>query len=336
MIGNHVHRRSFITLLTATAAAWPLAAGAQQNERVRRVGVLMPLTKDDPEDRARVAALQEGLRRLGWMEGRNIQSEYRWYAGDASRASTLAKELVDLRPDLILVGSTPGTAALQQETRTIPLVFVAVADPVDQGLVESLARPGGNATGFAFGEFSIGTKMLEALKQIAPGMTRIATVYNPEIARYSEHYLRPIEAAAPSFGLEMVRAPVRDPAGIEAAIAAIGRAAGGGLLCLPDTFLNVHRNLIIGVVARYNLPAIYGARFFVTEGGGLMSYAVDPTSLYRQSASYVDRILRGDKPADLPVQQPVKYELVINNKTAKALGIEVPPTLLAIADEVIE
>jgi putative ABC transport system substrate-binding protein len=328
-----MRRREFITLLGG-AAAWPLAARAQLPGAMRRIGVLMPYTQDDPEDRARVAALQEGLKQLGWIEGQNFRAEYRWYGGDAERARVSAKELVELQPELILAGATPGALALRQETRTIPIVFVPVTDPVGQGLVEGLARPGGNATGLSLFEFSVGTKLLEALNQIAPGVTRVAVFYNPETAVFRP-YLESIGAAATAFRLQLIPAPVHGAAEIETAIAELGRAPGGGLLCLPDTFLNVHRELIVRLAASNKLPAVYAFRFFASDGG-LMSYGVDLVDLYRRAASYIDRILKGGKPAEMPVQSPDKYELVINLTTAKALGLTVPQTLLYRADEVIE
>jgi putative ABC transport system substrate-binding protein len=329
-----MRRREFITLLGGTAIAWPLAARAQQPGGMRRIGVLMPYTQTDPEDQARVAALQEGLKQLGWIEGQNLRSEYRWYGGDAEQARAFAKELVELQPDLIVVGAAPGSAAVRQETRTIPIVFVAVTDPIGQGLVEGLARPGGNTTGFALFEFSVGTKLLEALNQIAPRVTRVAVFYNPETAVFGP-YLESIGAAAASFRLRLIPTPVRGAAEIEAAVAALGRESGGGLLCLPDSFLNVHRDLIVRLAARDTLPAVYAFRFFAADGG-LMSYGVDVAELYRRAGTYIDRILKGGRPAEMPVQSPDKYELVINLKTAKALGLDVPQTLLYRADEVIE
>jgi putative ABC transport system substrate-binding protein len=326
-------RRAFITLLGA-AVAWPLAARAQQAGAMRRIGVLMPFTPDDPEDRARVAALQAGLKQLGWIEGQNVRFEYRWYGGDADRARALAKELVGLQPELIVAGATPAALALRQETRTLPIVFVGGADPVGLGLVEGLARPGGNATGFSIFEFSVGTKLLEALNQIAPGVARVAVFYNPDTAVVGP-YLESIGAAAAGFRLQMIPAPVHGAAEIEAAIATLARSPGGGLLCLPDIFLNVHRELILALADRNRLPAVYAFRFFAAAGG-LMSYGVDVTDLYRRAASYIDRILKGGKPAEMPVQSPDKYELVINLMTAKALGLTVPQTLLYRADEVIE
>jgi putative ABC transport system substrate-binding protein len=328
-----IRRREFIRLLGG-AAALPLGARAQQAGGMRRVGVLMPFTQDDPEDQARVSALQGGLKQLGWVDGQNLRTEYRWYAGDADRARVLAKELVDLQPELILAGATPAALALRQETRTIPIVFVGGADPVSLGLAEGLARPGGNATGLSVFEFSVGTKLLEALNQMAPRVARVAVFYNPETAVFGP-YLESIGAAAATFRLQLIPAPVRGAGEIEAAIAALGREPGGGLLCLPDIFLNVHRELIVALAARNKLPAVYAFRFFAV-GGGLMSYGVDVADLYRRAASYIDRILKGGKPAEMPVQSPDKYELVINLKTAQALGLTVPQTLLYRADEVIE
>ena len=322
-------------MLGGAVAAWPRLTFAQQpSDRVRRIGVLMPWTKDNPEDQQRVAAFQDDLKRSGWIEGRNIQSEYRWYAGDADRARLLAKELVALKPDVILAGASPGLIALRQETRSIPLVFVGVTDPVGLGLVESLARPGGNATGFTFFEFSVGTKLLEALQQIAPRVRRIALMYTPNSPVYSQ-YLDAIDAIGPSTAMTLIKTPVRDPSEIETAIKTFGREPDGGLMVMPEPFFPVHRKLIVELAARYNLPTIYPFRSF-TADGGLMSYSVDVVELYRRAAGYVDRILKGSPVADMPVQQPTKYELVINLKTAKALGLEVPPSLLARADEVIE
>lgn len=329
-----MRRREFITLVGGMAA-WPLLAHAQQpSDRVRRVGAMMAYTKDDPEDQQRVAAFQEGLKRAGWIEGRNIQSDYRWYAGDVKQARSAAKELVALNPDVILVGASSGLVALRQETRSVPLVFVAVTDPVGLGLVESLARPGGNATGFTFFEFSVGTKLLEALQQIAPRVRRIALMYTPNSPVYSQ-YLGSIDAIGPSTAMTLIKMPVRDASEIETAIEAFGREPDGGLMVLPEPFFPVHRKLIVELAARYNLPTIYPFRSF-TADGGLVSYSIDVVDLYRRAAGYVDRILKGNPVAEMPVQQPTKYELVINLKTAKTLGLEVPPTLLVRADEVIE
>jgi putative ABC transport system substrate-binding protein len=328
-----MHRREFIAALGA-AAVLPLAARAQQSDRARRIGVLMPYIRDDPEDQQRVAAFQDGLKRLGWIEGRNIQSEYRWYAGDADRARLLAKELVALKPDVVLGGASHALIALRQETRSIPLVFVAVTDPVGLGLVESLARPGGNATGFTFFEFSVSTKLLESLREIAPRVKRIALMYSPNSPVHKQ-FLGPIDAMGPSTEVTLLKTPVRDAAEIELAIETMGREPDGGLMVLPEPLFPVHQKLIVELVARYKLPTVYPFRLF-TVGGGLMSYSVDIVDLYGRAAGYVDRILKGSVAADMPVQQPTKYELVINLKTAKALGLEVPSTLLARADEVIE
>jgi putative tryptophan/tyrosine transport system substrate-binding protein len=327
-------RREFITLLGGAAAAWPLAARAQQPQRMRRIGALMSLTEDDPEDRQRRAAFQEALRQLGWTEGGNLSIEYRWYGGDPARARALAKELVELEPDLIVATATPALTALALQIRTIPIVFVAVSDPVGQGFAASLARPGGNATGLTFFEFSVVGKMLEVLKEIAPGIARIALAFNPDTLS-NPPFLRAIEVAAPTLATELTKVAVHNAAEIEPALAAVARQGGSGLMFLPDPFAVAHRDLIVGLAARYRLPAIYIQRSFVTAGG-LVSYGVDVVDLFRRAAPYADRILKGAKPADLPVQQPTKFELAINLKAAKALGLEVPPTLVARADEVIE
>jgi putative tryptophan/tyrosine transport system substrate-binding protein len=327
-------RRAFISLLGGAATAWPLAARAQQTDRIKRICVLWPYTKDDPENQRRREVFEQSLQRLGWLEGRNITIEYRWFGGEPALARVEAKDLVALQPDVIVAGTTPGLAAAAQETRTIPIVFVAVSDPVDQGFVASLARPGGNATGFTFFEFSTVGKGLEALKQIAPGVSRVGLPFNPD-TRSNISFLPVIETVAPSLALEFIKAPVRNAGDIETAIAEIARKPGSGLMLLPDPFTIFHREQIVDLAARHHLPAAYVVRSFVTAGG-LMSYGVDVTDLYRRAADYVDRILKGAKTADLPVQQPNKFELVINLKTAKALGLEIPATLLARADEVIE
>lgn len=327
-------RREFITLVSV-AAAWPIAVrGQQRADRVRRIGVLMPYTKDNPEDQQRVAALQDGLQKLGWIEGRTLRSEFRWYAGDAERARVAAKELVDLKPEVILVGAAVGLVALRRETKTVPLVFVAVTDPVSLGLVESLARPGGNATGFSFFEFSVGTKLLESLVQIAPRLRRIAIIHSVNSLVY-QRYLEPIDAIAPTIGRVLSKTPVRDVPDIESAIAAMAGEPDSGIVILPEPLFPVHSKQIVAIVARHGLPAVYPFRLFA-EDGGLMSYSVDVADLFRRAASYVDGILRGGAAAEMPVQQPTRYELVINLKTATALGIDVPANLLARADAVIE
>jgi putative ABC transport system substrate-binding protein len=330
-------RREFVTLLGGAAATWSLAVQAQPRERVRRIGALMSLAEDDPEDRQRQAAFQQALRQLGWIEGEagNLRIDYRWYGGDPARARELAKELVGLEPDLIVATATPALTALALQMRAIPIVFVAVSDPVGQGFIHSLARPGGNATGLTFFEFSVVGKMLEVLKQIAPGVSRVALAFNPDNLS-TVPFVRAIEVTAPTLAVELTKLPVRNTAEIETGLATIARQSGNGLLGLPDPFTNAHRDLIVGLAARYRLPAIYIQRAFVSAGG-LVSYGVDVPDLFRRAAPYVDRILRGvAKPAEMPVQQPTKFELAINLKAAKALGLDVPSSLLALADEVIE
>jgi putative ABC transport system substrate-binding protein len=329
-------RREFITLLGGAVAAWPLAAGAQQPERMRRIGVLMPLAADDPVGQARIAAVREGLEKLGWTEGRNIRIDTRWTTtGDVESMQRFAKELVALQPDLILTQSTPITATLLQETRTIPIVFALVADPIGSGFVASFPQPGGNVTGFVTMEPTMAGKWLELLKEIAPRVARAAMLFNPATATYFEYWLNPFKAAAASFAVEAIAAPVRDRSELEAVIAAQARAPNGGLIVMPDTFTDVHRVEITSLAARYRLPAVYPYRQF-TAVGGLLFYGDDLIDNFRRAPTYVDRILKGAKPSELPVQAPVKFELVINLKTAKVLGLEIPPTLLARADEVIE
>jgi len=327
-------RREFITLLGGAAVAWPLAARAQQRERMRRIGVLMTLAADDPEGQARLTAFVQGLQELGWTDGRNVQIDYRWPAGDAERIRRYAAELAALAPDIILAGGGAVVPSLLQATRTIPIVFTQTPDPVGAGFVESLARPGGNVTGFTSFEYGIGAKWLELLKEIAPHVTRAAVIRDPTIASGIGQW-GAIQTAAPSFGVELRPVDVRDASEIERAVAAFARSANGGLIVAASTLAIVHREPIITLAARHKLPAVYANRFFVT-GGGLISYGPDSVDPHRRAAGYVDRILKGEKSADLPVQAPTKYELVINLKTAKALGLEVPPTLLARADEVIE
>jgi ABC-type uncharacterized transport system substrate-binding protein len=329
----NVQRREFITLLGG-AATWPLAARAQQPEGRRRIGVLMNLAERDPEGQARTGALREGLAKLGWTEGRELQIEYRWFAGDPDRARAYAAELVKLKPEVIFAGATPSVAVLQRETRSVPIVFAQVADPVGAGFVASLARPGGNITGFASFEYAIAAKWLELLKQIAPQVTRVAVIYdltNPE----TKEYLPVIEAAARSFGVQVSISVVRNAAEIERAIEEFTREPNGGLIPLPTPLMAVHRDLIISLAARHRLPNVYAWRYYAMAGG-LASYGIDNIELYRRAASYVDRILKGEKPGDLPVQQATKFELVINLKTAKALGLDPPISLLARTDEVIE
>jgi putative tryptophan/tyrosine transport system substrate-binding protein len=303
---------------------------------MRRIGLLMAHPDNDPEFHAYVAAFQDGLQKLGWTEGRNIRIDARWGAlDDAEARQQSAKELVALQPDLIVTQNTPPTASMLQQTRTIPIIFVVVADPVGSRFVESLARPGGNATGFTIMEPTTTGKWLELLKEIAPSVNRAVFLFNPATTPYSEIYVKPFKAAAASLGLEAVLARVRDVAELDTALATQGRELNCGLVVMPDGFLNVHRAEVISLAARYHLPAIYPWRFFAEEGG-LVSYGSDQRDLFRLAANYVDRVLKGEKPSELPVQAPVKYELVINLKAAKALGLTVPRALLAGADATIE
>jgi putative tryptophan/tyrosine transport system substrate-binding protein len=329
-----VKRREVITLLGGAAAAWPLVVRAQQGARMRRIGVLMNVAADSPDAAARVGAFAQGLAELGWTIGRNVRIEYRWGAGDANLFRRYAAELVALAPDILLASGTLGVAALQRETRTIPIVFNIVTDPVGTGLVDSLARPGGNITGFMLFEYSLSGKWLELLKQIAPGVTRAAVLRDP-INPAATAQFGAIQAVASSLGVQVTPVNVHDAPEIERAVTAFARSANGGLIVTGSATATVHRNLIIALAARDKLPAVYTNRFDII-GGGLMSYGPDRVDQYRRAASYVDRILKGEKPADLPVEAPVKYELVVNLKTAKALGLTVPDTLLARADEVIE
>ena len=328
-----MQRRYFLGVLGG-AAAWPLAARSQQPEQMRRVGVLMNLAADDPEGQARLTVFVQGLHELGWTDGRNIRIDYRWAAGDADRFRRYAAELVALTPDVILANGGAAAAPLLQATRTVPIVFVLVPDPVGAGYVASLARPGGNATGFTQFEYSIGAKWLELLKEIAPGMTRAAVVRDSALASGTGQW-GAIQSVAPSVGIEVSPVNMLDAPEIERGIAAFARSANGGLIVTASTMAAHHRELIIRLAARHKLPAVYYERYFVI-GGGLISYGPRQIDEYRRAAGYVDRILKGEKPADLPVQAPTKYDLVINLKTAKALGLTVPPTLLARADEVIE
>jgi putative ABC transport system substrate-binding protein len=328
-----MRRREFITLLGGAAAAWPLAARAQQ---VPRIGALMAFAESDVDGKASLAAFREELQKLGWTEGRNVRIDSRWVPpGEPETRQRFAKELVALQPDLILSHSTSNTAALLQQTRTIPIIFAQVADPVGSGFVASFPRPGGNATGFTVIEGSIAGKWLELLKEIAPRVTRVAIVFNPATATYAEYYLNPFKAAAASFAVEAIAAPVNDMSELEAVVAAQAHEPNGGLIAMPDSFLNRRRVEIPSLAARYRLPAVYPYRFY-TQHGGLLSYGIDPVDNYRRAATYADRILKGAKPSELPVQAPVKFELVINLKTAKALGLNVPLHLQQRADEVIE
>jgi len=328
-----MRRREFITLLGGAAVAWPLKAHAQQPERMRRIGVLAPTAPDDAEAQTRFAALRQGLQRFGWIEGRNLQIDARWGAGDAGAIGSAATELAALAPDVI-VASGSAAAAILQATRTVPIVFVSVPDPVGSGFVESLAQPGGNATGCIMFEYGLSAKWLELLKEIAPSVTRAAVLRDPAIVAGIGQFAV-IQSAAPSVGVDVSAINMRDGAEIERAVTAFARRPNGGLILTASALAAIHRDLVVSLAARYKLPAVYITRYFVA-GGGLVSYGPDFVDQYRRAAEYVDRILKGEKPADLPVQAPTKYELVINLKTAKALGLEIPPTLLARADEVIE
>jgi putative ABC transport system substrate-binding protein len=330
-----MRRRAFITLLGGAAAVWPLAVRAQQPGSIRRIGVLTGWAESDPEAKADLAAFVRGLAQLGWADGRNVRIDYRWANGDVDRMRTFAKELAELRPDVILANTTPATVALQRETRTIPIVFVIVSDPVGSGFVKSLPNPGGNITGFINIEASLGGKWLELLKEIAPAVRRVAIMFNPDTAPGGgSYFLSPFEVAARSIAVEPITAPVRSDAEIENVISSLGREQGG-LVLMTDGYMTVHRGLIISLAARKHVPAIY-AESFSAKDGGLLSYGANSLDIFRHAVPYVDRILRGVTPGDLPVQVPSLFELVINLKTAKALGLTVPPSLLAIADEVIE
>jgi putative ABC transport system substrate-binding protein len=327
-----VNRREFITLLGG-AAVWPVVAHAQQIV-LRRLGVLMAVAADDPEANAELAGLRAGLARLGWIEGSNIHIDYRFAAANSDRFSLLAKELIALNPEVILAQSTPVTAVLREATRTIPIVFVQVSDPIGSTFVASLARPGGNLTGVIHYEPGITGKWLAMLKEIAPSLARVAVLANPKTTPF-DYFLRNALATAPSLSLEVIPTPVDTLVGLERSISSFARLGNGGLLVLPDGFLIANRDRLIALAAEHRLPAVYAWRYFVTDGG-LMSYGINVVDLFQQSASYVDRILRGAKAADLPVQVPTKYETIVNLKTAKMLGLSVPPGLLVAADEVIE
>jgi putative tryptophan/tyrosine transport system substrate-binding protein len=329
-----VRRREFMALLGGTAA-WPLTAGAQQGERMRRIGFLQGLAENDPETEARGKAFRQGLAALGWTEGRDIWIEYRYAAGDTTRIKAYAAELVNSAPDLIVANGSPVVAALKQATRTIPIVFSVINDPAGQGFVANLARPGGNITGFSYVDFPMIGKWLEILKETVPGVRRMTLMFNPETAPYYPVFLRDFAATAPPLAAELSATPVRNEVEIEAAAREFAREPNGGLIAAPDPFINTHRGLIMTLAQQHRLPTLFSFRQAAKEGA-LVSYGSDSLDIVRRSASYVDRILKGDKPADLPVQAPTKYELVINLKTAKTLGLEVPPTLLARADEVIE
>jgi putative ABC transport system substrate-binding protein len=330
----NMQRRAFITLFAGAAAARPLAARAQQTERMRRIGVLVGVAADDPEGQARVTMFVQALQQLGWTDGRNMRIDVRWGAVDADRYRKHSEELVALAPDVILAGSSAALAPLQRATRTVPIVFAGIADPVGGGYVDSLARPGGNVTGFALFEYGIAGKWLELLRQIAPAVTRVAVMRDPTISLGIGQWAV-IQAMAPSTGVDLSLVNMREASEIERDITAFARSSNGGLIVTAGPWGTVHRELIITLAARHKLPAVYFERFFVTSGG-LISYGPHMIDQYQRAAGYVDRILKGEKPADLPVQQPTNYELAVNLKTAKALGLTVPPSVLARADQVIE
>jgi putative tryptophan/tyrosine transport system substrate-binding protein len=330
-----MNRREFIFILGGGAAAWPLAARAQQPAGMRRLGVLMAYADNIPEARAWVAAFRGELQKLGWTEGGNVRIDIRWATGDKDTIERFAKELVTSQPELILSSSTPTTAALLQQTRSIPIVFAIVTDPVGSGFVESFPRPGGNVTGFTNFESTMAGKWLELLREVAPRTDRVAFLFNPATGPHFEYFLNPLKAAAASFAVQAIAAPVRDTTELESVMAAQAHEPKGSLIVMPEAFTVAHRVEITSLAARYRLPTVYPYRAFA-EHGGLLSYGTELTDNFRRAAGYADRILRGTKPSELPVQAPVKFELVINSKIANALGLEVPPTLLARADEVIE
>jgi putative tryptophan/tyrosine transport system substrate-binding protein len=332
-----MRRREFISLIGGTATTWPLVARAQQPQPMRRVGVLFNAGESDPEVQSMVAALHQALRELGWVEGRNIRIDHRWAAGNPARIADLAKQLVALQPDVLVGHTSVPVIALRKETMTIPIVFVQVADPIGNGFITNLAHPGGNITGFSSFEPSMGGKWVEMLKEVAPGTSRMAFLFNPKTAPYADtgYYQASFDTAAASLAISLTATPVNNPSEIEIALSALGYDHGDGLIVIPDSFNIVHRERIIELAAQRRVPAIYPFSFAVKEGG-LISYGVDQVDLFRGAASDVDRILKGEKPVDIPVQAPTKFELVINRKTAKALGLTVPANLLATADEVIE
>jgi putative tryptophan/tyrosine transport system substrate-binding protein len=329
-----MRRREFISLLGGAAAAWPLAAGAQQRERMRRIGVFMPGVADDPEYEVRIAAFLQGLGELGWIVGRNVRIDYRWGAGDVERYRGIAAELIALSPDVVLVTGYAIASALQNASRSVPIVFANVTDPVGGGLVASLARPGGNVTGFITSEFGFAGKWLELLKEVAPRVTRVVVLRDAAIASQIALF-GSIQSVAPSLGVELRPIDTRDAGEIERAVSAFAGEPNGGLIAASGARVLHHRELIVTLAARHRLPAVYAYRAHVMSGG-LISYGSDPIDHFRRAAAYVSRILKGEKPADLPVQAPTKYETVINLKTAKALGLDIPPSVLARADEVIE
>jgi putative ABC transport system substrate-binding protein len=330
-----VKRREFIRLVGGGAAAWPLSARAQKAELVRRIALFMNLPEEDDWSKRCIAAFQQGLAELGWIEGHNIHIDYRWATADSRSIAISVEELVALTPDVILASATDGLAAFQTATGTIPIVFVSVSDPIGQGFVSSLARPGGRITGFTAFEFSMGGKWMELLKEISPTIQRATVLFNPKTAPYFPLFLRSIEGAAASFGVKSIPAPVQDLAEIESVVTALGQVPNQGLICPSDSYSSTHRKTIIALAAQHGIPAIFAWREFIGDGA-LICYGIDRVEMYRRSPIYIDRILKGANPADLPIQQPTTFELAVNLKTAKALGLIVPPSLLARADEVIE
>ena len=329
-----MRRRELITLLGGAAVTWPLAARAQA-ERIRNVGLLLSTREDDADGQARLALLRRGFSELGWVEGRNIHFDYRWTGGDVAHAKADAAALVRQKPDVIVANSTMCLAAIKKETAIIPIVFLVVGDPVGQGFVSSLSHPGGNITGFTAFEFAISGKWLELMKEVAPEVRRVAFIFNPEAGPYAEKFMQSIATAAPSSGVNIIASPIHDPADIDRVITAVSGEPKGGLIVSPDAFTIANRGLIISLAARYRLPAVYAYKFWAVDGG-LLSYGHDIYEPWRVAPSYVDRILKGATPADLPIQQPTKFELIINLKTAKALGLTIPPQLLDRADELID
>lgn len=331
-----MRRRELVRVLGGAIVAWPLAAQAQQADRMRRIGMLIGYAETDPVMQTQIAAFRDGLRKLGWTEGGNIRIETRWAAPDDTESiQRSAKELVELKPDLIVSNTTPVTAALPKQTRTTPIVFASLSDPIGSGLVASFPRPGGNVTGFTLSEPTQAGKWLELLKEMMPHVARVVMLFNPTTAPYAEYWLNSFKTAAASFGVEAILAPVRNGSELDSVVATQAREPNTGLIAMPDTFTIAHRVEITSLAARYRLPAVYPFRFFA-EVGGLLSYGVDMTDNFRQVATYVDRILKGEKPSELPVQAPVKFELVINLKAARALGLDVPAQLQQFADEIIE
>jgi putative tryptophan/tyrosine transport system substrate-binding protein len=330
-----MRRREFITLLGGSAVAWPLVARAQQTGKARQIGLLMITAKSDPQAHADRDAFEKGLRALGWTPDKNIHLEYRWAAGDPNLLRKYAAELVGMAPDVILTEGTPGLATALEATKSIPIIFASVTDPVGQGLVASLARPGGNATGFTAFEFSMGSKWVEILRELVPSVKHIGLLFNPAMAPYSELYLQAIRAAAETFKIDTNSIPVADNAEITRSLSALMQQPHSGLIVLQDGFTQTHRDFLIAQISERRIPAVYTLRFYV-QSGGLVSYGIDMADPYRQAASYIDRVLKGANPGELAVQQPTKFELVINLKSAKAMGIDVPASMLSRADEVIE